>query len=91
MPHFNEIPWSINCILPRRTAAVAIGGRVLSPFDQKVALGFVTFVAVSITSVSSTIFWALGVSVCGIALHAVFHTTESHEIEVSVDSMEHKA
>jgi hypothetical protein len=70
---------------------VAIAGRVLTPFDQKVVLGFVTFVAVSVTSLSSTLFWALGVSVVGVAVHAILHTTDAHEAEFDSDNVAHKA
>ncbi len=64
---------------------------MLTPFDQKAVLGFVTFVAVSVTSLSSTLFWALGVSLCGVVLHAVFHNTDTHEIESDADNVAHKA
>mmetsp|Transcript_87127 Transcript_87127/g.232260 ORF Transcript_87127/g.232260 Transcript_87127/m.232260 type:complete len:89 (-) Transcript_87127:117-383(-) len=80
--------WSY--LLNSQPRTITIGTRVLSPFDQKVILGFITFLAVSLTSLSSTIFWALGVSTFGVVLHALFHTTEDHETEAPLEGPMYK-
>mmetsp|Transcript_10101 Transcript_10101/g.20673 ORF Transcript_10101/g.20673 Transcript_10101/m.20673 type:complete len:203 (-) Transcript_10101:607-1215(-) len=62
-------------------APLTLGSKTLSGFEQKAALGGITFVTMMITSLSSTIFWALGVSVCFIGLHASLHKTDTHEVD----------
>mmetsp|Transcript_43302 Transcript_43302/g.115851 ORF Transcript_43302/g.115851 Transcript_43302/m.115851 type:complete len:158 (-) Transcript_43302:242-715(-) len=58
-----------------------IGSRTLSGFEQKAALAGITIVVLLVTSLGSTIFWALGVSCVAIGLHAVLHSTEFHEVD----------
>lgn len=62
-------------------STITLGGKTLGPFEQKAALAGITFLAVFATGLSSTIFWALGVSgvLCGI--HSVTHTTEYHIVD----------
>jgi len=62
-------------------APVTVGGRVLSGFEQKVALGSFTFILMMITSLGSTIFWALGASMFFIVAHAITHKTDMHEVD----------
>lgn len=60
---------------------ITLGGRTFNPFEQKAALAAITLLSVIITGLSSTIFWALGVSMVAVSAHAVTHTTEFHEVD----------
>lgn len=60
---------------------VTVAGRTLSGFEQKASLTGLTFIMLMITSLGSTIFWALGVSFVAVGLHAALHTTEFHEVD----------
>jgi hypothetical protein len=60
---------------------ITIGGKTLTPFEQKASLAGFTLVAVMITGLSSTLFWALGVSTVLCGAHSVCHTTEYHIVD----------
>lgn len=60
---------------------ITIGGKTLSPFEQKASLAGFTLIAVMITGLSSTLFWALGVSTVLCGAHSVCHTTEYHVVD----------
>jgi len=64
-------------------APLSLGGRVLTGMEQKAGLGGLTVVLLLITSLGSTIFWALGASMVFVAAHAVTHKTEFHQVEAS--------
>ena len=59
---------------------ITIGGRVLSGMEQKAGLGGVTILLMLVTSLGSTIFWALGASMVFVGAHAVTHKIEFHQV-----------
>jgi len=60
---------------------ITIGGKPLGPFEQKCGMAGLTFLAIFATGLSSTIFWALGVSTVATSIHSVCHTTEFHIVD----------
>jgi len=62
---------------------ITIGGRVLSGMEQKAGLGGVTILLMLVTSLGSTIFWALGASMVFVGAHAVTHKIEFHQVEAA--------
>jgi len=62
---------------------VSIGGRVFTGVEQKAGLGGITLLLMLVTSLGSTLFWALGASMVFVAAHAVTHKTEFHQVDGS--------
>uniref|UniRef100_A0A7S0VY63 PRA1 family protein n=1 Tax=Hemiselmis tepida TaxID=464990 RepID=A0A7S0VY63_9CRYP len=60
---------------------ITLGGKALGPFEQKCAMAGITFLAIFASGLSTTIFWALGVSTVATSIHSVCHTTEFHIVD----------
>jgi hypothetical protein len=41
----------------RNPGPITLGGKTFGPFEQKAGLGLITFLAVVLTGLSSTLFW----------------------------------
>ena len=55
---------------------------MLSGMEQKAGLGGITILLMLVTSLGSTIFWALGASMVFVGAHAVTHKIEFHQVRV---------